>query len=141
MEPSLSVLTLGVVDFGRSLDFYKRGLKWPTKAKKKDGIAYFKLNGTVLALYGKRGLAEYAGVNPEGSGFPGITLAHNVRREKDVDRVFERVTKLGAKVVKKPQKTSWGGYGGYFADPEGYLWEVVYNPRWKLDRKGSVVLP
>ena len=140
MQPSISVITLGVSDFGRSLNFYKKGLKWQTKATKKDGIAFFKLNGVVLALYDKKGLAEDAGVNPEGSGFPGITLAHNVRSEKEVDESIKLVTKLGARVVKKPQKTSWGGYSGYFADPNGYLWEIVYNPHWKLDRNGSPFL-
>jgi len=140
MQPSISVITLGVADFQRSLAFYKNGLGWPTKATSKDNIAFFKLNGIVLALYDKKGLAEDAGVSARGSGFPGVTLAHNVRSEREVDEVFMQVTKLGAKTIKKPQKASWGGYSGYFADPDGYLWEVVYNPHWKLDRKGSVIL-
>lgn len=140
MQPSLSVVTLGVSDFARSLDFYKKGLGWPTKATKNDDIAFFKLNGTLLALYDRKGLAEDAGVDSKGRGFPGITLAHNVRSEKEVEESFKLVRKLGAKVVKKPQKTSWGGYSGYFADPDGYLWEIVYNPHWKLDRRGSPVL-
>lgn len=141
MKPSLSVVTLGVNDFARSLDFYKRGLKWPTKASKKDSIAFFKLNGVILALYDKKSLAEDAQVEAKGNGFSGITLAHNVKSEKQVDEILKQVTKLGAKLVKKPQKASWGGYSGYFADLDGYLWEVVYNPFWKLDQKGSVILP
>jgi uncharacterized protein len=140
MRPSISVITLGVADFGRSLDFYKKGLGWPTKATKKDNIAFFKLNGIVLALFDKKGLAEDAGVAYKGSGFPGITLAHNVRSEKEVEEIFQSVIKLGAKAIKKPDKTSWGGYSGYFADLDGYLWEVVYNPHWKMDRRGSVIL-
>jgi uncharacterized protein len=139
MRPSISVITLGVGDFGRSLDFYKKGLGWPTKAKKKDGIAFFKLNGVVLALFDKRGLAEDAGVSEKGNGFPGITLAHNVRSKKEVDEVVQLIMKLGGKVIKKPQKASWGGYSAYFADLDGYLWEVVYNPHWKMDRRGSVL--
>ncbi len=141
MKPSLSVVTLGVNDFARSLDFYKRGLKWATKASKKDSIAFFKLNGVILALYDKKSLAKDAQVEAKGNGFPGITLAHNVKSEKQVDEILKQVTKLGAKLVKKPQKASWGGYSGYFADLDGYLWEVVYNPFWKLDQKGSVILP
>ncbi len=141
MEPSLSVVTLGVAHFGRSLDFYKKGLGWPTKATKRNNIAFFRLNGTVLALYNKDSLAEDVGVSPKGSGFPGITLAHNVRSEKEVDTLLSKVPRLGGKVVKKAQKASWGGYSGYFSDPDGHLWEVVYNPFWKLDRKGSIVLP
>ena len=140
MQPSISVVTFGVTDFRRSLNFYKKGLGWPTKATKKDNIAFFKLNGIVLALYDKKGLAEDAGVNHQGSGFPGITLAHNVRTKREVEELFRLVTKLGAKVIKKPHKASWGGYSGYFADPDGYLWEVVCNPHWKVDRKGSVLL-
>jgi uncharacterized protein len=140
MQPSISVITLGVTDFRKSLDFYKKGLGWPTKATGKDNIAFFKLNGIVLALYDKKGLAEDAGVNARGSGFPGITLARNVRSEKEVDAVLKQVTKLGAKTIKKPQKASWGGYSGYFADLDGYLWEIVYNPLWKMDRRGSVIL-
>jgi uncharacterized protein len=140
MRPSISVITLGVTDFQKSLDFYKKGLGWLTKATGKDNIAFFKLNGIILALYDKEGLAEDAGVNPRGSGFPGITLAHNVRSEREVDEIFMQVTKLGAKTIKKPQRASWGGYSGYFADPDAYLWEVVYNPHWKMDRKGSVNL-
>ena len=140
MRPSISVITLGVRDFGRSLDFYKKGLGWPTKAMIKDGIAFFKLNGIVLALFDKKGLAADAGVSAEGSGFPGMTLAHNVRSEKEVDEVVQLVTRLGGKVIKKPQRVSWGGYSAYFADPDGYLWEVVYNPHWKMDRRGSILL-
>jgi uncharacterized protein len=141
MQLSISVITLGVTDFQRSLAFYKKGLGWPTKATGKDNIAFFKLNGIVLALYDKKDLAEDAGVSARGNGFPGITLAHNVRSEREVDEVFKKVTKLGAKTIKKPEKATWGGYSGYFADPDSHLWEVVYNPHWKMDRKGSVILP
>jgi uncharacterized protein len=140
MKPSLSVVTLGVKDFARSLEFYKKGLKWPTKAKKTDSIAFFKLNGVILALYDRKGLAEDVQVDSRGNVFSGVTLAHNVKSEKEVDATLEQVTKLGAKLVKKAQKASWGGYSGYFADLDGHLWEVVFNPFWKLDKKGSVIL-
>ncbi len=140
MKPSLSVVTLGVNDFARSLDFYKKGLKWPTKATRKDSIAFFQLNGVLLALYDRKGLAEDVQVPSKGSGFSGITLAHNVKSEKEVDQIIKEVLRLGARLVKKPQKAFCGGYSAYFADLDGYLWEVVYNPQWKLDKKGSVIL-
>ena len=139
-RPNLNVVTLGVSDLKRSVKFYRDGLGLPTSAKEDDPIAFFSLNGTVLALFGRKSLAEDAGVSYEGGGFPGFTLAQNVRSEKEVDQAFEAVRRLGAKVVKEPQKASWGGYSGYFADPDGYLWEVAYNPFWKLDDKGNVSL-
>ena len=141
MKPSISVVTLGVDDLGRSLEFYKNGLGWPTTAAKDDPIAFFQLNGAILALYDRSSLAEDANVGPRGSGFSGMTLAQNVGSEEEVDEIFSHVAKLGAKIPKKPQKASWGGYSGYFEDPDGHLWEVAYNPYWKLDRKGNVVLP
>ena len=134
-------MTLGVRDFEKSLDFYKNALGFPTKATKKDGVAFFKLEtGIVLGLRSRPELAKDAMVSPRGSGFPGFYLAHNVRSEKAVDDVFRQVTKLGARSVKKPQKASWGGYSAYIADPDGYLWEIVYNPFWMLDRKGRIML-
>lgn len=141
MRPSITAVTLGVRSFKRSLDFYKNALGFPTKATEKDGVAFFKLEtGIVLVLRGRRDLAKDALVSPHGSGFPGFYLAHNVRSEKAVDDVFRQVTKLGARSVKKPQKASWGGYSAYFADPDGYLWEIVYNPFLMLDQKGRIVL-
>jgi uncharacterized protein len=142
VKPSLSAVTLGVRNFDKSLDFYKIALGFPTKATKKDGVAFFKLeNGIVLGLRGRRDLAKDAMISPRGSGFPGFYLAHNVGSQKAVDDAFRQATKLGARAVKKPQKASWGGYSAYFADPDGYLWEIVYNPFWKLDKKGSITLP
>ena len=91
-------------------------------------VAFFTLNGSWLGLYSRESLAEDAGVSPEGSGFPGFTLSHNVVSEADVDQIIERAGLAGASSVKPPQKASWGGYHGYFKDPDGYLWEVAYNP-------------
>lgn len=140
MRPNLNVVTLGVSDLRRSLRFYKDGLGWPTSAKGSDPIAFFELNGTVLALFDRKSLAEDAGVGSEGGGFSGLTLAQNARSEKEVDETIELVRGLGAKIVKEPQKAAWGGYSGYFADPDGHLWEVAYNPFWKIDEKGTVSL-
>jgi uncharacterized protein len=139
VKPALSVATLGVKNFARSLHFYKKGLGWPTTATKKDPIAFFQLTSLVLALYPRKLLAEDAQVSAKGSGFPGITFAHNTGSEKEVKQVLKQAQKAGAKIVKKAQKVFWGGYSGYFTDPDGYLWEVVHNPKWKLDRRGRVV--
>lgn len=93
----------------------------------------------MLELFDREALAKDAGVSHEGSGFPGFTLAYNAQSEKEVDEVFEQMRKSGAKIVKEPHKTDWGGYSGYFADPDGFLWEVAHNPIWKYDDKGRVL--
>lgn len=141
MRPNLSVVTLGVRDLARSLRFYRDVLGWPTDAQAEDGIAFFRLRGVVLALFPKEALAEDATVGAEGSGFAGITLAHNARDRDEVDAIFRRLAAQGVRIPKLPQPTEWGGYGGYFSDPDGYLWEVVFNPNWPLDADGQVVLP
>lgn len=91
-------------------------------------IAFFRLNGTWLGLYGREALAEDAQVPAEGSGFEAFTLAHNVESEKELDYVLAQAVTLGATLVKKPQKVFWGGYSGYFKDLDGHLWEVAHNP-------------
>jgi len=141
MKPALTVVTLGVGDLERSLAFYRDGLRWPTSSKEEDGIAFFQLdNGVVLALYPRDSLAKDAAAPPREGGFPGFTLAHNAGSEEEVDAIFAELKALGASVVKEPERAFWGGYSGYFADPDGFLWEVVYNPTWRLDGDGSVVL-
>ena len=92
------------------------------------GVAFFTLNGTWLGLYGRDALAEDAAVPPEGSGFEAFTLAHNVRSEAEVDQVISQAMAAGATLAKRPQKVFWGGYSGYFKDPDGHLWEVAHNP-------------
>lgn len=129
MKPKISMITLGVSDFERSLKFYRDGLGFPThNYTAGEDVVFFELEGTWLALYPREKLAEDALVPPEGSGFTGITLAHNVGSEEEVDQVFALGLQAGAKAVKQPVKVFWGGYSGYFADPDGYLWEVAYNP-------------
>lgn len=129
MKPKISLITLGVSDLQRSLRFYRDGLGFPTHEYKEDaGVVFFELEGTWLSLYPKNKLAEDATVSPEGNGFSGITLAHNVASKEEVDAVVAIAEKAGATVLKKPQTVFWGGYSGYFADPDGHLWEVAYNP-------------
>ena len=91
-------------------------------------VAFFTLNGTWLGLYGRDALAEDAQVPAAGNGFEAFTLSHNVDSEHEVDSVMAQVLAAGATLVKKPQKVFWGGYSGYFKDPDGHLWEVAYNP-------------
>jgi hypothetical protein len=125
----MSIVTLGVADVGRSVRFYRDGLGFPThNYKEGDDFAMFALEGTWLALYPREALAEDAGVDAGGSGFAGFSLAHNEPSPEAVDAVFAEALAVGATAVKQPEKVFWGGYSGYFADPDGYLWEVAHNP-------------
>jgi catechol 2,3-dioxygenase-like lactoylglutathione lyase family enzyme len=121
------MITLGVRDLAVAIDFYERGLGLPRMDSPPD-VAFFTLNGTWLGLYGREALAEDALVSAEGSGFEGFSLAHNVPTENEVDEVVAQALAAGATLVKAPQKAFWGGYSGYFKDPDGHLWEVAYNP-------------
>ncbi|MBW6391098.1 MULTISPECIES: VOC family protein [Halomonadaceae] len=127
MKPRISMITLGVRDLAASIRFYEQGLGLP-RMESPPEVAFFTLNGTWLGLYGREALAEDAGVSAEGSGFAGIALAHNLASEAEVDELLEQAVAAGATLVKPGQKVFWGGYSGYFADPDGYLWEVAHNP-------------
>jgi catechol 2,3-dioxygenase-like lactoylglutathione lyase family enzyme len=139
MEQRLSVVTLGTRDLGRALRFYE-GLGWK-RANAHEEVAFFQLNGLVLALFGREDLAKDAGLDAEGAGFSGIALAHNARHKGEVDAVIATAKAAGGRVVKPAQDTFWGGYAGYFADPDGHLWEVAWNPGWPIGEDGSVSLP
>ena len=129
MKPKISMITLGVRDMGRSRSFYRDGLGFhPPDYKDGDACVMFRLEGAWLALYPRESLAEDAGIAAEGGGFPGFSLAHNVSARDAVDRVFAQAVAAGATAVKTPRDASWGGYSGYFADPDGFLWEVAFNP-------------
>ena len=128
MKGKISLATLGVSNLERSRLFYE-ALGWRTRDfDPAQGIVFFDLDGTWLALFPRQGLADDAQVTSDGSGFRGITLAHNEPSRQDVDRAFAEAVAAGAEVVKTPQPTDWGGYSGYFADPDGFLWEVAHNP-------------
>lgn len=127
MKPRISMITLGVEDIEKSVEFYQKGLGFP-KIDSPPTVAFFNLNGTWLGLYGKKDLAKDAHVSADGSGFNHFALAHNLATEKEVDEVFNEALLAGAVGVKKPQKVFWGGYSGYFKDPDGHLWEVAHNP-------------
>lgn len=128
MKAKIGLITLGVHDLAKPLAFYRDGLGWPTHAHDPDAdVVFFALEGTWLALYPRDKLAEDAGV-PDGLGFGGITLAHNEPSPEAVDTAFAKAIDAGARIMKAPQKSFWGGYSGYFADPDGYLWEIAFNP-------------
>ena len=127
MQPRISMITLGVNDLERAVSFYRDGLGFP-QMDSPPGVAFFTLNGTWLGLYGREELAEDATVPAAGSGFAGFSLAHNVHSDAEVDAVMAQAVAAGATQVKARQKVFWGGYSGYFRDPEGFLWEVAHNP-------------
>ncbi|MBE9604193.1 VOC family protein [Acetobacteraceae bacterium H6797] len=136
----LTLVTLGVSDVGRSAAFYT-ALGFHRVAKKHEGVAFFRAGGTALSLFPRADLAKDAGVSPEGSGFAGISLAINRPDEGSVDALIALATSLGGKVVKPAHKVFWGGYSGYFADPDGFLWEVAHNPFFPLDAQGRMTIP
>jgi uncharacterized protein len=134
MKSRISMITLGVRDLAACTRFYEQGLGFPRMPSPPE-VAFFTLNGTWLALYGREALAKDANVSAEGQGFTAFSLAHNVSSPAEVDEVVRKAVKAGAKLVKKPQRTDWGGYAGYFADPEGFLWEVAHNPHFWVGPK------
>lgn len=125
MKPHISLITLGVRDVKTSADFYQK-IGFPVEVT--GDIAFMKLPSVWLALYPVNELAKDAGIPNDKVGFAGITLAHNVRSKEQVDTVFEDLKKLGVKITDPPHEREWGGYSGYFADADGYLWEVAFNP-------------
>jgi len=141
MEPRLSIITLGVTDLRRSFDFYATGLGLPTTREPEQGIVFFQTSGVTLALYPYEELAHDVG--PEWNGprskFSGVTIAHNVRTREDVDAVLESAERAGATVVKPAADTFWGGYSGYFSDPDGYLWEVAWGA-FEFNDDGSLIV-
>lgn len=139
-EPRISLITLGVADVARSTDFYER-LGWKKSSASNESITFIALKGLVLGLFSREELAHDAGVEAGGLGFSGVTLAHNLPEEAAVDRAYAFAVECGATPVKPPRKVFWGGYSGYFADPDGHLWELAFNPGAPLDAEGHMLLP
>lgn len=139
MQARVSFITLGVGDVGRSRRFYE-ALGFTASPASQDAITFFDLGGIVLSLFGRTALAEDVGVPVSEPGFSGISLAHNVNSESEVDEVLREAVAAGAKLLKPGQKVFWGGYSGYFADPDGHLWEVAHNPFVSLDANGRIIL-
>lgn len=136
----LSIVTLGVRDLAQSIAFYTRVFAAPPGFQS-DAISFFKLPGTWLALYPLDKLAEDVGAHvqaPPPGQFSGVTFAHNARSKEHVLAIFEHVRAAGAKVVKEPQEVFWGGFSGYFADPDGYFWEVAWGPMMTFAPDGAL---
>lgn len=144
MEQRLSLITLGVADLARSRRFYEEGLGWTRTGGVEGEVAFYQLNGLILALWGREALAKDARlalvpVSP-GRSFGGLALAYNTRSAAEVDAVLEEAAAAGGALLKPGEKTDWGGYAGYFADPDGHAWEVAHNPFWTLKEDGSISL-
>jgi catechol 2,3-dioxygenase-like lactoylglutathione lyase family enzyme len=142
MEPRITLVTLGVRNLDRSLRFYRDGLGWPLSSASVEGeVAFFRSNGAILALYPRELLAADAHLPAEGSGFGGIALAQNVHDRGEVDEILAQATAAGGSILKAAVEADWGGYHGYFADPDGYPWEIAWNPGFPFAPDGSLDLP
>lgn len=140
MRQTISFVTLGVADLERSRRFY-RALGWCESSASQPAVAFFQAGSVAFALYGRDALAEDAAVPAAGSGFPAFTLAHNVAGEAEVDATLAEAVAAGGRLVLAGERAPWGGFRGYFADPDGFLWEVCHNPFVELDAEGGIRLP
>lgn len=141
MEPRISIVTLGVENLETSLRFYRDGLGFPTTRTADQEIIFFQTSGACLALYPLDELAKDVDekFRVEKSKFSGITLAHNVREKEEVDKILQQAEDSGAIIEKPAQDTFWGGYSGYFSDPDGYLWEIAWGA-FDFREDGSLVI-
>lgn len=142
MEPRISIITLGVESLERSYGFHHEGLGFPTTKTPETGIIFFRTGGTCLALYPRSALAEDAGL-PEDAApgtFSGVTLAHVARSRQEVDDILALAERSGGSIQKPAQDVFWGGYSGYFAAPDGHLWEVAFADFWQFNEDGSLVI-
>ncbi len=130
----VNLITLGVDDLSRSRQFYS-SLGW-TPAEDLPEVVFFRLRGCMLGLFGRAALARDQGRPDADLGTGAMTLAQNFHSEADVDEAFEAALAAGARPLKAPEKVFWGGYSGYYADPDGHVWEIAYNPFWPLDAEG-----
>jgi len=140
MEPRVSLITLGVADLARSRAFYE---KLGFKASSIGGgeVFFFQAGSIGLVVWSRDELAVDAGVSVDGSGFRGIAIAHNVREKDEVDAVIAEAVGAGGAIAKAAHDASWGGRSGYFADPDGHLWEVAWNPHFPLAADGALSIP
>lgn len=141
MEPRISLVTLGVTDMARSRAFYE-SLGWTASDVSNENVTFFQAGCMTFGLYGHRALAEDATVEDKGvPDFRGVSLAYNGRDKAEVDVVLAEAEAAGAKIIKHAEDVFWGGYSGYFADPDGHLWEVAWNPGLLIAEDGSISLP
>ncbi len=139
MQQRLSLVTLGVDDLERAVEFYGR-LGWePANDVEAQDVAFFQAGGMAVALWHRDELATDSAVT-DGGGWGGVTLAHNVGSPEEVDAVLAEAEVAGATIGRRGAETVWGGYSGIFLDPDGHPWEVAHNPHWKLGEDGSITL-
>ena len=139
MDQHLHLVTLGVSDLEVSKKFYTETLGWQI-SRPQEGVAFFQAGGVVLVLFPREELAKDALISSEGNRFAGISLAYNAQSEAEVDEIISDLKAKGVNILKEPQKVFWGGYSSYFADPDGYPWEVAYNPFFPFDENGNLKL-
>jgi uncharacterized protein len=140
MEQRINVITLGVKDVQVSRRFYE-SLGWRASSISNEHLAAFQTTGIVFCLYPKTLLAEDATVSSMAEGYQSITLAYNVANKEEVQKILQQAVDAGARLIKPAQDVFWGGYSGYFSDPDGHLWEVAWNPHWPLKSDGLLTLP
>ena len=144
VAPNLVIVTLGVTDLSRSARFYA-DLGWEQRGDLANGIVWFRTSGSWLGLFGYEALADDAHLDAppadEQPRYRAVTLAVNLDSEAAVDLAFVRVREAGGKIAKPAARTEWGGYSGYFADPDGHLWEICHNPGFPLDEEGRIDIP
>ncbi len=138
MQPRITIIGIGVNDLSRANDFYINTLGWKKTESSNDDITFIELNGLLLSLYPIDKLGEDATVELGDPTYRPVTFAQNLTSEEEVDLLFKELDAKGVSIIKKPQKVFWGGYSGYFADPDGNLWEVAYNPYLVLDEEGNI---
>jgi uncharacterized protein len=138
VDQRVSLITLGVADLDRARRFYE-ALGW-RRGNRDEGVVFFQIPGAVFALWSRAALAADARVTDTGASFGGIVLAYNARSKAEVDAVLAEAFAAGATILKPAEEVFWGGYSGYFADPDGHVWEVAWNPGWSLDEMGRVSL-
>lgn len=136
----ITLVTLGVADLDRAAAFYA-AWGWTPHPNSQDGVFFYQMNGAVLALFGLKDMAEDQGRPGAPLGTGAITLAQNCAEDAETDSVFEAALQAGATCLKRPEKVFWGGYSGYFADPDGHVWEIATNPFWPLSDDGALTLP
>lgn len=142
MQPRISIVTLGVKNLEKSRKFYEEGLGWKVSSASNEHFVAFQMHGVILCLFPELLLAEDAMTKISSEpGFRGVTLAHNVANRGDVEVILNQAIAAGAKLIKPAQDVFWGGHSGYFADPDGHLWEVAWNPHWTLQSDGMLQLP
>ncbi len=141
MDQRITLVTLGVDDLAEARQFFESGLGWRPADIAAEEVVFYQTGSSVLGLFGRKALADDAGISSEGAGFSGFSIAWNGESEEAVDAAFAKAVRAGAEAVKKPEKVFWGGYSGYVRIPGGHLLELAYNPFWPLGEDGSVKLP